>query len=558
MNLKARRLPGKPARSGMHLVTGIVSAALASIVVAAPVQKRSANVVFAPYMFINTPYDPTAYSQSTGTNHFTLAFITAGPNGIPYWEQSGQPASSKYYADKIAAIRSTGGDVSISFGGQAGTELALLASDPQSLATTYLNVLNTYNVTWADFDVEGSTISNITSVDLRNKAIAIVQSKQPNIKVSYTLPVAHTGLVSSGITLIQNAASNKVKPFGFVESFSKFAERCMKARVDVLNIMTMDYYESIPYVDANGNSLMGQYAIQAVQGTYSQVGNLVGSIGICPGVGINDDRKEVFTLADAAQVATFAKSTAYVSWVSFWVVQADENGNSDGKGAPSRAYAKVFVNAFSGSGSSTTSTTTTTPASSKTTVATTAPTTSTTTTTTGKATTLAPVTTLSSNCYPLWSSTVSSYNGGAQVSYNNVNYVAKWWAGSSDVPGTSDAWNAVGACGSVSSTTLAGSSTTSTTTSTILKPSTTTNAAKSSTKTTTTDYTTTTTTYTPTSSSTTTTTTTGIKTTVTTTAASSGPVVGQPCTGTSQCYAGSMYYCQQTNPPKWILWYVGC
>ncbi|KAJ3030293.1 UNVERIFIED_CONTAM: hypothetical protein HDU68_009564 [Siphonaria sp. JEL0065] len=90
--------------------------------------------------------------------------------------------------------------------------------------------------------------------------------------------------------------------------------------------------------------------------------------------------------------------------------------------------------------------------------------------------------------------------------------------------------------------------TTATSTTTTTKPSpttaTTTKAATSATKTTTT------TTIVGKSTSTTTT-------KQATTAATGVPVVGQPCTGVSQCYAGVTYYCQQTNPPTWIVWYNG-
>ncbi|KAI9349684.1 hypothetical protein BDR26DRAFT_891750 [Obelidium mucronatum] len=330
--------------------------------------KRSANVVFAPYLDATTDYDPTPYFKSTGTNHYTLAFVTADKSGNPQW--NGYSVTSKFYADKIATIRAFGGDVSISFGGAAGTELALVAKDAATLAATYLSVLNTYNVNWADFDVEGGAISNTATVDMRNQAIAIMQAKQPNIKISYTLPVTHTGLAASGINVINSAVRNN-------------------ARVDVLNIMTMDYYENIPYVDANGKSLMGQYAISATQGTYSQVGSKVGSIGICPMIGINDDVKEIFTVADATQVANFAAATSYVSWVSFWVVEADLNGNSDGKGAASGAYAKAILAGLGGGqpGTTTTTTTTTTKAATTTTKAPASSTTTTTTTTTKKPTT---------------------------------------------------------------------------------------------------------------------------------------------------------------------------
>ncbi|KAJ3070237.1 hypothetical protein HDU98_006728 [Podochytrium sp. JEL0797] len=319
--------------------------ALALTTVAAPLNPalmpRSTAVTFAPYLYTtaNDGFDPVAYHALTGTMRYTLAFVTADANGNPSFE--GNSATSSYYQSTIAAIRAFGGDVTISFGGESGTELALVAKSASALAATYMSVLNNYNVNWADFDVEGAAIANTASVDMRNQAIAIMQAQMPNLKISYTLPVGHAGLVDTGIYVITSATK-------------------YKARVDVVNIMTMDYYESIPYVDANGKSLMGNYAISAAQGTYNQIGSQVGSIGICPMIGINDDVKENFMLSDATQVAQWVNTVNYVSLVTFWVAGADNAGNADGKGAAPGAYAKAILAGLGGASTGATSVATTT------------------------------------------------------------------------------------------------------------------------------------------------------------------------------------------------------
>ncbi|KAJ3025185.1 UNVERIFIED_CONTAM: hypothetical protein HDU68_007384 [Siphonaria sp. JEL0065] len=194
---------------------------------------------------------------------------------------------------------------------------------------------------------------------------------------------------------------------------------------------------------------------------------------------------------------------------------------------------------------STTTTTTvavasSTVAQSSTTTTTTVAQTSTTTTTTVPVVT---TTASGSNCYPAWVST-QNYPGGSTVSYNNVNYKNSWWENPGSAPGAANGdggWVSQGACGGQQSST--------TTTTTV--------AVKSSSTTTTTTVpvksSTTTTTTVPVKSSTTTTTTVPV---VTTTAGSGGPVVGESCsTGTSQCFAGTMYFCQGV---KWIVWYTGC
>lgn len=51
------------------------------------------------------------------------------------------------------------------------------------------------------------------------------------------------------------------------------------------------------------------------------------------------------------------------------------------------------------------------------------------------------------SCQPAWVA-ATAYTGGAQVSYNGVNYTAKWWT-QNEVPGSSQwgAWGATGTCG---------------------------------------------------------------------------------------------------------------
>ncbi|KAI9339056.1 glycosyl hydrolase family 46-domain-containing protein [Obelidium mucronatum] len=196
----------------------------------------------------------------------------------------------------------------------------------------------------------------------------------------------------------------------------------------------------------------------------------------------------------------------------------------------------------------TTTTTTTRPITSATSISTKATTTTTTTTT------AAPSTTPGSGCFPAWSS-AAPYTGGAKVSYENVNYIAAWYADPSNIPGKGDPWRLSGPCGSVTTK----STTTTTTTTTTIPPTTTTATTATPPSKSTTTTTTTTIPVTSSKTTTTTTTTTKASTTSTTTASSSGPL-GQPCAvfGSSQCVGGTMYACLGVTPYKWSVWYQGC
>ncbi|KAI9353773.1 glycoside hydrolase superfamily [Obelidium mucronatum] len=67
-------------------------------------------------------------------------------------------------------------------------------------------------------------------------------------------------------------------------------------------------------------------------------------------------------------------------------------------------------------------------------------------------------------CAAPWVSS-AVYRGGAQVSYNGVNYNAKWYADFTNTPGKGDPWAPLGACGG-GTTTVAPTTTTTTTTTT--------------------------------------------------------------------------------------------
>jgi hypothetical protein len=103
-------------------------------------------------------------------------------------------------------------------------------------------------------------------------------------------------------------------------------------RVDVVNIMTMDYGTS---VDNNGQ--MGLDAISAIKATEQQLSNLGmnSKIGVTPMIGVNDIASEVFKLSDAQALENYAQSDPNVARVSMWSVAGD-NGNSAGAGRTPR------------------------------------------------------------------------------------------------------------------------------------------------------------------------------------------------------------------------------
>ena len=267
---------------------------------------------FAPYSFdYGHQTDLVSLSQRAGTKFFTLAFIINATGKTCRATWNGVEPIGSWMQASIKALQSAGGDVSVSFGGASGTEIADSCTDVNSLEAQYRSVMTNYNLTHLDFDIEGKTLSKTSANDLRNKAIAALQNEVKNsgqpLVVSYTLPVNVTGLTADGIKLLQDAIQNGVD-------------------VGVVNIMTMDYYSK----NAPGNQ-MGRNAIKAANSLFKQLQVLYPSktarqlwamIGLTPMIGMNDDHKEIFTLQDAQTVLSFAEQQN-IALLSFWDVQRD-------------------------------------------------------------------------------------------------------------------------------------------------------------------------------------------------------------------------------------------
>ncbi|KAJ3270596.1 hypothetical protein HDV01_007692 [Terramyces sp. JEL0728] len=264
-----------------------------------------ANKNFAPYcdILLYPTFDINAVNVATGTRFFTLAFIQAGTSGNPAW---GGIVDIKqlFYLDKITTLRNNGGDVIISFGGASGTELAHVTTNVATLQSQYQSVLTLYKANYIDFDIEGSAGDDTAAIDRRHKALAALKAANPGLIISVTLPVLPSGLVSQGINILKNAVANKLQ-------------------YDVINIMTMDYGSGVAPDGANS---MGTYSIQAAQNTYKQ-GQQCGmtnfKVGLTPMIGNNDVAGEVFTLANAQQVLTFAQTTSWVGLLAFWSINRD-------------------------------------------------------------------------------------------------------------------------------------------------------------------------------------------------------------------------------------------
>jgi chitinase len=269
--------------------------------------------MFSPYidMAMSNAADLAGISAASGITNFTLAFVLASNQGIG-WQGAGSISDDTLFngttiLEHVQDIQAAGGNITISFGGAAGTEAALAATSAAQLQAQYQSVIDRYHIDSIDFDIEGAAVANQNSLVLRDQAIAGLQAANPDLKVSFTLPVLPTGLTADGLHVLQQAMADGV-------------------RVDMVNIMTMDYGAS---VDNNGQ--MGLSAIQASEATQQQLASIGmnAKIGITPMIGVNDIVSEVFKLSDAQMLVDYAKNDPDVAMLSMWSVARD-NGNSAG------------------------------------------------------------------------------------------------------------------------------------------------------------------------------------------------------------------------------------
>ncbi len=246
-------------------------------------------------------------SNGSGNKHYTLAFILGrGCSASWFGVFDLNSAEGNAIGTRINELRAAGGDVVISFGGAAAPELANVCPDASSLQAQYQAVISKYSLRYIDLDIEDF---NPTAIDLRNKALKNLEAANPNLRVHYTLGVLPTGLTQAQLDVLNNAKVNGT-------------------RVDVVNIMAMDYYQN--------TQDMGGAAIQAAQATRTQLNSLgftSTQIGITPMIGTNDSH-ETFTLEDAQQVINWAKSNG-IALVAFWSVGRDNGGCPNGSVSPS-------------------------------------------------------------------------------------------------------------------------------------------------------------------------------------------------------------------------------
>ncbi|MGW7203830.1 chitinase [Streptomyces sp. NPDC054837] len=292
-------------------------------------EETSSSTSYAPYV---SATEASGNDSAGAPTTYNLAFVIAdGGDCTPTWNDSHAIGDSTV-ASRISELKEDDASVRVSFGGASGKELAESCGSATALAQAYGEALDAAGSTQADFDIEGDALTDSASVELRSEAIALLQKSRSDLAVSFTLPVMPSGLDDDSLALLESANNSAVQ-------------------VSTINLMTMNYGETY-------DEDMGDYAITSAKAAHTQLREVFGTsdavawraIALTSMIGVNDVDNETFTLADAAQVRSFAEEKE-IGWVSMWSTfrdqQCDDEGdeltNCSGVEQSSGAFAEAFA-----------------------------------------------------------------------------------------------------------------------------------------------------------------------------------------------------------------------
>ena len=408
------------------LASGLAAATLAGTAQAAPAAQAAASAAaLSANWYESAPYYSTLDSSgpdlgsvmsATGQKAFDMSFIlTNGGSCSPSWDGTNPVSSDTQVSSVINEVRSDGGDVIVSAGGYNGTKLGQVCSSAAATAAAYQQVISTYGLHAFDFDLEEPEIESSTAIAYELGAAQILQSEDPGLFISITIPSTTTGANYFGQLLL-----NEAKSLGF----------------------TPNDYTIMPF---DGGFSGASSQVTALQDFHSQ---LVSTFGWSSaqayahegfsGMNGRTDSAEYFYQSDFQTVLNFAESNGLGRY-TFWSVNRDRECNPpSNNGSLSSECSSVTQNpwdftaytvAFANS-TSVTSTPTPTP----------------TPTTSSPTPTPTPTSSGSGGCSAAAWVSNQSYVSGDVVSYGGDTWTANQWNYDEVPGGAAGAWNNDGSC----------------------------------------------------------------------------------------------------------------
>ncbi len=277
--------------------------------------------LFAPYVDVTLWQPKYSMEDVRGIDFFVMAFIVSDRSGqpLPRWG-SYTEYDMTFQKEAVDAVRARGGDVMISIGGANNSPLAATASSANELKNIYAHIIDSYDLKLLDFDIEGHWVMDRASIRRRSEAIKLLQDdpRYKDVGIWYTLPALPTGLVASGLDIVNDAVSRGVRLSG-------------------VNVMAMEYGSSfVPNPTKPGD--LAAKSVELIENLRRQLDNIYRSnsitktskelykmIGITPMIGQNNNRNEVFYPKDAEILTKYAMEKE-IGLLSMWSLERDQGG----------------------------------------------------------------------------------------------------------------------------------------------------------------------------------------------------------------------------------------
>lgn len=269
----------------------------------------------------NEPQDIAEAIQASGQKDYIFAFALAPSTDscTPTWDgKVGQEIATDTAVEaKADAVRAAGGNISVSFGGYNGIELATACADATALADAYQQVIDKYELTHIDLDIEGDDLGDVAGETKRFEAIKTLKERNPDLHVTLTLPMTTVGLNEAGKAEIQRAKD-------------------MGAEIDLFKIMDFDY--------GGPGQDMANSAISVAEAFHKQLRELhpefddaaaYARTGVILMNGHTDQPSELFTPDTFRALLDYAEQKQ-IGRLSYWALNRDRvctqpGGWADGK-----------------------------------------------------------------------------------------------------------------------------------------------------------------------------------------------------------------------------------
>jgi chitinase len=254
-----------------------------------------------------------------------LGFVVAQPGAgcTPSWGGAYTLAAandSLAMSSRIAQVQQDGAQPIVSFGGQAHTSLDVACTSVDGLTRAYQSVINAYQLTAIDLDVEGPALDNFQAEQRRAAAVAGLEraahAGHRKLSVWLTLPVEPSGLQDNALSGIDSMLRDRVAITG-------------------INVMTMDFTRP-----PGAGSSMLQLVEGALRAAHQQLASLFPRYGVHLSsqqiwqrlgatvmIGQNNIQGENFTVTDARKLVSFA-AASHLGRVSMWSLNRDSQCGS--------------------------------------------------------------------------------------------------------------------------------------------------------------------------------------------------------------------------------------